>query len=317
MDGSGHSVRVFDIHVDLPLIYLEGAGDIGGVFVGFITSVIWEETLDWLYSQLMGLISDFFQQMNNMGAQIFELSWVKAIILFFTQFGWAMFLIGLVVAVFDTAVGAQTGRADIKGTALNAMKGFFAVSLFSVLPVRLYQFSITLQGSLSHGLARLLSVNAFTPAGLAQAAIDQIKGSGTGSPGLFNTLLIIALIYCVVKVFFQNLKRGGILLIQIAVGSLYLFSVPRGYTDGWIQWCKRVIGLCLTAFLQTTILTAGLITFRSNYLLGVGLMLSAKEVERIAEAFGMDTSTKANLSGVMYAASSVVNVTKQIAAVVK
>ena len=46
-------------------------------------------------------------------------------------------------------------------------------------------------------------------------------------------------------------------------------------------------------------------------------MLSAKEVERIAEAFGMDTSTKANLSGVMYAASSVVNVTKQIAAVVK
>lgn len=317
MDGSGHSVWVFDIHVDLPLIYLESAGDIGGVFVGVITSVIWEETLNWLYSQLMGLISDFFQQMNNMGAQIFELSWVKAIILFFTQFGWAMFLIGLVVAAFDTAVGAQTGRADIKGTALNAMKGFFAVSLFSVLPVRLYQFSITLQGSLSHGLARLLSVNAFTPAGLAQAAIDQIKGSGTGFPGLFNTLLIIALIYCVVKVFFQNLKRGGILLIQIAVGSLYLFSVPRGYTDGWIQWCKRVIGLCLTAFLQTTILTAGLITFRSNYLLGLGLMLSAKEVERIAEAFGMDTSAKANLSGVMYATSSVVNVTKQIAAVMK
>ena len=34
----------------------------------------------------------------------------------------------------------------------------------------------------------------------------------------------------VVKVFFANLKRGGILLIQIAVGSLYMFSVPRGYT---------------------------------------------------------------------------------------
>ena len=30
MDGSGHSVRVFDIHVDLPFIYLEGAGDIAG-----------------------------------------------------------------------------------------------------------------------------------------------------------------------------------------------------------------------------------------------------------------------------------------------
>ena len=32
--------------------------------------------------------------------------------------------------------------------------------------------------------------------------------------------------YAVIKVFFANLKRGGILLIQIAVGSLYMFSVP-------------------------------------------------------------------------------------------
>ena len=80
---------------------------------------------------------------------------------------------------------------------------------------------------------------------------------------------------------------------------------------------KRVIGLCLTAFLQTTILVAGLLTFRSNQLLGIGLMLSAKEVERIAEAFGLDTSAKGNAMSVVYATSSVVNVTRQIAAAVK
>jgi hypothetical protein len=64
------------------------------------------------------------------------------------------------------------------------------------------------------------------------------------------------MIYAVVKVFFSNLKRGGILLIQIAVGSLYMFSVPRGYIDGFVQWCKQIVGLCLTAFLQVTILVA-------------------------------------------------------------
>lgn len=53
---------------------------------------------------------------------------------------------------------------------------------------------------------------------------------------------------CGHKGVFANLKRGGILLIQISVGSLYLFSVPRGYTDGFISWCKQVVGLCLTAF---------------------------------------------------------------------
>ena len=66
--------------------------------------------------------------------------------------------------------------------------------------------------------------------------------------------ILIMMGYAVIKVFFANLKRGGILLIQIAVGSLYMFSVPRGYIDGFTGWCKQVIGLCLTTFLQATIL---------------------------------------------------------------
>lgn len=74
-----------------------------------------------------------------------------------------------------------------------------------------------------------------------------------------------------------------------------MFSVPRGYTDGFIQWCKQVIALCLTAFLQTTILVAGLITWQSNFLLGIGLMMTAKEVERIVGMFGLDTPAKGNM----------------------
>ena len=118
--------------------------------------------------------------------------------------------------------------------------------------------------------------------------------------------------YAVIKVFFANLKRGGILLIQISVGSLYMFSVPRGYTDGFIGWCKQIIGLCLTAFLQVTILTAGLMVMPSHCLLGLGLMLSAGEVPRIADAFGLETSTKANMMGAVQTASMAVNTTKTI-----
>ena len=60
--------------------------------------------------------------------------------------------------------------------------------------------------------------------------------------------ILIMMGYAVIKVFFANLKRGGILLIQIAVGSLYMFSVPRGYMDGFVSWCKQIIGLCLTGY---------------------------------------------------------------------
>ena len=124
--------------------------------------------------------------------------------------------------------------------------------------------------------------------------------------------ILILMGYAVIKVFFANLKRGGILLIQIAVGSLYMFSVPRGYIDGFVSWCKQVIGLCLTAFLQATVLIAGLMVVKDHALLGLGLMLAAGEIPRIAGQFGLDTSTKANLMSTMYAAQTAVNMTKRV-----
>ena len=87
---------------------------------------------------------------------------------------------------------------------------------------------------------------------------------GLGTNPIMLLFAMILMAYAVIKVFFSNLKRGGILLIQIAVGSLYMFSIPRGYTDGFTQWCKQVIGLCLTAFLQSTILVAGLMVFKDH-----------------------------------------------------
>ena len=44
-------------------------GDVaGGKAIEFATSRLWEDTLDWLYGQAMGFLSDFFTQMNRMGA---------------------------------------------------------------------------------------------------------------------------------------------------------------------------------------------------------------------------------------------------------
>ena len=116
-----------------------------------------------------------------------------------------------------------------------------------------------------------------------------------------------------VKVFFSNIKRGGILLIQMAVGALYMFSVPRGYTDGFSQWCKQVVAICLTAFMQTTLLYLGLLTFSGNMLLGLGIMLAANEVPRIAQQFGLDSSVRVNMMSVVHATTTAVNLTRSVA----
>lgn len=64
--------------------------------------------------------------MGNMGAELFDLEWIQAAIRLFTLFGWALFIAGTAVAIFDVAIEYQNGRASIKTTAINILKGFFA-----------------------------------------------------------------------------------------------------------------------------------------------------------------------------------------------
>ena len=115
-----------------------------------IAKSIFGAFLQWLYEIIYGAVADFFTYISSMGAELFELSWVKAVILIFSYFGWALFLAGTVVVVFDTAIEYQNGRANIKNTSINVLKGFLACSLVGVVPVELYKLCISLQNSFSH-----------------------------------------------------------------------------------------------------------------------------------------------------------------------
>lgn len=289
----------------------------------FVADTVLGQIVDWIYGQIVGFLGDFFMQMGNMGADLFGMSWVQSIVLFFSYLAWALYGVGLVVAAFECGIESQSGRGSIKDTALNAIKGFMAVGLFTTVPVELYKLSVSLQGSFTAGITGLGTdfgtvaqgiIASLQDAGnLEQAMTSSVFGglSAITSP-IMMIFILILMGYAVIKVFFANLKRGGILLIQIAVGSLYMFSVPRGYIDGFVSWCKQVIGLFLTAFLQATVLIAGLMVVKDHALLGLGLMLAAGEIPRIAGQFGLDTSTKANLMSTVYAAQTAVNMTKTV-----
>lgn len=288
----------------------------------FVADKILGQIVDWFYDQVVGFLGNFFAEMGNMGVELFEMSWVQSIVLFFSYLAWALYGTGLVVACFECGIEYSSGRGNIRETALNAIKGFMAVSLFTVVPVRLYELSVTLQGQLTAGITGYGASIGDVASDIMQefSAVESLTdltsgpflGFGSITSGFMILFCIILMAYAIIKVFFANLKRGGILLIQITVGSLYMFSVPRGYTDGFIQWCKQIIGLCLTAFLQATILIAGLMVFKDHALLGLGLMLSAGEIPRIAGAFGLDTTTRANIMSAVYTAQAAVNTTRTI-----
>lgn len=280
------------------------------------------EITDWIYGQIVGFLGNFFGEMGSMGAELFRMSWVQSIVLFFSYLAWALYATGLVVSCFECGIEYTTGRGNVREVFLNGLKGFLAVNLFTVVPVRLYELSVSLQSELTRGLtgygssigdvAQTVLEDYSAIEKLSEITEGSLPGFGMISSALMVIFCLILMAYAVIKVFFANLKRGGILLIQIAVGSLYMFSIPRGYLDGFTQWCKQVIGLCLTAFLQATILVAGLLVVREQGLLGLGLMLSAGEIPRVAGAFGMETSTKANMMSAVYTAQAPVNTTRSL-----
>ena len=280
-----------------------------------ISQTIWSTMMTWMYDTVYSAVADFFSMMGNMGAEIFDLKWVQATVYLFTLFGWGLFIAGVIVAVFDLAIEYQNGRGNVKNTMLNILKGFFACSLIGIVPIELYRFCITLQNSFANDIAFLVAGEQV--ADIAERSLfvlgTTFSPTMAGTGGLFTLLALIAFVYCVIKVFFQNIKRGGILLIQMSVGSLYMFSVPRGYSDGFVQWMKQVVALCLTAFMQTTLLYLGLLTFPTNMLMGLGIMLAAGEVPKIAQQFGMDTSTKFNVMSVVHATTTAINLTRMVA----
>ena len=275
----------------------------------FVAEKIYDQLADWIYSQIMGFLVEFFGMINNMGAELFDFVWVKAIVLFFNYLAWAMFTVGLILAVFETAIAYQNGQGNISNTFMNILKGFMATSLVTTLPIALFKFAISMQVSLSLGLTKLTN----EVSSIGEMALTSLSLIDKMSVSLvFGIFLLIALGYSVIKVFFNNLKRGGILLTQIAVGSLYMISVPRGYIDGFTGWSKQIIALSLTTFLQSVFLIAGLMVFRESFLLGIGLMMSANEIPRIADQFGLDTSTRGNMMSTIYATQSAVGIYKSI-----
>lgn len=267
---------------------------------------------DWMYQQIIKVLGEFFAVMNKMGVDLFGLPWVKQIVRLFSNLGWALFVVGIIVALFEFAIESQNGRGDPKTLALNIIKGFFAVNLFCTVPVELYALSIRLQFGMSGDMTGLISPDGGS---LADACLKTIGAMMFGP--LLAILIMIMVGYAVIKVFFASIKRGGILLIQIAVGSLYMFSVPRGFTDGFVMWVKQVIATCLTSFLQSTMLVCGLILFKDYWLLGLGIMLAAGEIPRIAGMFGLETSVRPNINGVINTAQSAVHLKQMVTAVAK
>ena len=70
---------------------INGMGDaLGGALRNAgaeLSNTIFSALLLWFYEQIYGAVADFFASMGEMGAEVFNLSWVQATVKLFGMFG--------------------------------------------------------------------------------------------------------------------------------------------------------------------------------------------------------------------------------------
>ena len=167
--------------------------------------------MDWVYKQIIGFLANFFAEMGNMGAEMFEMSWVQSIVLFFSYLAWILYAVGFVVACAECGLEYSSGRADIKGTAMNLIKGFMAVSLFTVVPIRLYELCVSLQANFGYAISGAGAsfgtvagniIDELTVENFVDFATTHVGGFNSVTSSLMVLFCIILMAYAVIKVFF-------------------------------------------------------------------------------------------------------------------
>lgn len=310
-----------------------------------------EEIYHYIYYQVVSLATTMLDDVNGLTVDLFSNPVISAILNFFGMLAWGLGLLGAGIAVMDFCVSYRTGGGgSFLGTGMNMLRLLVALLTFTTIPVLVFQFSMDIYGYVRAAAVGSMSGTSVSITDLAKGAIDsmfksvygvlptsQITGGiwsflkqlqdgfqGTDiTDAAFSTnadwwslIQLVMLVWAIFKIFFGNLKRGGILLVQVCVGSLHMLSLARGYTDGFNAWCKQVTATCFTAFVQNLLYLLALIMIQdaeaTSLYFGLGLMLVAAEVPRIAQMFGLDTSTRGNIGSVVHSASSFMMIVRQI-----
>lgn len=126
--------------------------DVLGISVDGFVSSIFNGIINWIYEVIFSVIKVVFTKINETGSDLFRLPWVQSLVNFFYILGWALFAIGLVVSISDMVIEYSNGKGDVKTTAINWLKAVLAVSLFTILPERLYNFAVYTQDSVSRSI---------------------------------------------------------------------------------------------------------------------------------------------------------------------
>lgn len=253
----------------------------------------------WFNNNLIKSAGNVLTYMSQVSINLFSNPIVDNVLQLMEYVGWILFAIGILFAIVNMYIAyLESETINLHLLVLNIFKGLIAILFLKAGAIRLFELSITMN--------ELVSKITTTPN--YQQSLDNVVGKMATSNFslLWTFFIIIAVLISVVVCLIQILKRGGMYLAHIMVGYLYVFSIPSGNTEGFMDWCRQTVAIALTNVLQTALLYIGLAmiaTDISKIFLGIGIIMAATKVEEIAGKYGLSTNTSSQLG----AASKAIN----------
>lgn len=234
---------------------------------------------------------------------------IQAYLQLLLAFASILFVAGIAMAMSEWAISSNEGNANnVMSTFKYILLGLFVTLGFTTIPILLMQFTAWCTDL-------LISSFSSNPTSIIDNLILDHFTGGTDMGGIILWyVFMVIFIIDIVKIFLGNMKRGGVMIVLLSVCPFHIFSIPRGHVDAFFSWCKQMIALYLTTFIQNIFLAISLTIVGSSSIttadlcMCIGLLTAAVEAPHWMQMFGLDTSVKASPTQAIYAASGVTNI---------
>lgn len=227
--------------------------------------------------QLLGWVLRLFQSLNN---NFLEQDIVKQIIELFQYVMYAMYLVGILLALIDFVSCYLDGsQPHLLNLVKNVGKGLFITLFMQKIMQLAYEFVYYLSTAFFHFeqvTKRLNETNELSQ-------IFHFKDS----TALIGVVVVSGLIIIFVMMLFQLLERNGMFLLHQCMGIFYIVGVCRGTDMIFSTWIRQGIALCFMNFMQVLFFVVGLMMlyYPDVMLFAIGILLVSIRMDKMIAPF--------------------------------
>lgn len=245
---------------------------------------------NYLQQKIVESAGSILTGLSSVSIDIFSNSVVINLLNFMDYVGYMLLAVGILFAISNMYIQyVEDGTSQVHLLIVNIINSIVVIIFLQAGTIAMFNISTIIQNAMKS----FITVPDFND------VVGTISSVGSDSLNVVWAFIVdIVALIAIIVVLVQCTKRAGIYLIQIMVGYLYIFSIPAGNTDGFFGWCRQTVAIAFTNAVQITLLMLGMKLMTNtlqSIFLGIGVILAASSVEKVAGQFGMSANSRQSI----------------------